>query len=100
MAEFALITRGPDRFCPDCGRWLVKVHENGRFDLAAQSAINQEARFAFDPHEGPPEEVEAFILEAICLRCHPEEEERIKETKVTVRHDWPRWLSKLWRNRN
>ena len=70
MAEFQLRATGPDRYCPDCGRWLVKVKEGGTFDLAGEAQISQHA--VIEPGTDGP--VEALITEAVCLRCHPEED--------------------------
>lgn len=70
MPAIQILLRGPDRTCPDCGRWLVKVKEDGRFDLAAQASIFQYV--AFDLAD-PPDQTDGILFDAVCLRCHPEE---------------------------
>lgn len=69
---------GPDRFCPDCGRWLVRVKEGGSFDLAAEASIDQQATMTYDEmgQLEEPREVEAIIVAAHCLRCNPEEKRK------------------------
>lgn len=56
---------GPDRFCPDCGRWLVRTHD-GDFTLAAKATALSSGFVAdSDWHTG---EAEHVITDAICLR--------------------------------
>ena len=96
MAEFQLRATGPDRYCPDCGRWLVKVKDDGTFDLAGESEIQQQAVVRFNEELT---EVDALVIEAVCLRCHPEEEEGPKDWQAfdriaahALRHRLPKWL--------
>jgi hypothetical protein len=37
---FRIHVVGPDLFCPDCGRWLVRIHEDGTHDLAGNSSVS------------------------------------------------------------
>lgn len=96
MAEFQLRATGPDRYCPDCGRWLVKVKEDGTFDLAGESEIQQQATVHLDEIEG---EIDALIIEAVCLRCHPSEDNGPTDWQTfsqdfgpRLRDRLPKWL--------
>jgi hypothetical protein len=66
MTATRLVFTGPDRYCPHCGRWLVRVHPDGRFTLAGNAAI--EATVSEVDFRLPPDEVESVVVEAICLR--------------------------------
>jgi len=59
--------RGANRYCPDCGRWLVRIHDDGSFDLAAEASMDCD-RTSFIGSV-PPDEV--LIIGATCLRCNP-----------------------------
>jgi len=61
---------GVELFCPDCGRGLAKVNEDGSGleYLAAKAGIR--AMTEVDLAEGTGE---AVVIEAICGLCHPEE---------------------------
>lgn len=72
MPQIRFIATGPDYYCPDCGRWLARVKDDGLLDLAAEAGITQVTEMPF-PMDDPPEEIEALVTSAICLRCHPEE---------------------------
>jgi hypothetical protein len=72
MPDVQLRITGPDRFCPDCGRWLVRVKEGGKFDLAALAGLQTES-VVLDADEPLPEFVEALVISATCLICHPED---------------------------
>lgn len=63
---------GPDFYCPDCGRVLVSVHENGTFDLAGKSSCSTHLKVDFDrPELTEDGDLVAYITEATCLyrRC-------------------------------
>jgi len=73
MTQIKMRITGPDRFCPDCGRWLVRVKEDGRFDLAEKSSIeiawdgqSAEEFFSMAGHVAS-----SSVLDAHCLllRC-------------------------------
>ena len=75
LSQAPVTFRGPDRFCPDCGRLLVKIHENGTFDLMGNAGMM--ARGELNTEEESFQEalsrgVEAVVMEATCLDCHPE----------------------------
>ena len=59
--------QGPNVFCPDCGRWLVQIHDDGSWDCAPGTSISV-ATEAFDEIESDDEQiVDGFIQEATCL---------------------------------
>jgi hypothetical protein len=60
---------GPDRYCPDCKRLLVHVHEDGTFDLAAKAALITEGEVG--PEDFDAGEAELLAVDATCLsrRC-------------------------------
>lgn len=68
---------GPDRYCPSCGRLLVKVNENGTLSLAPNTTINTTIITAimgegeFSRLNRQTEEVETLIVDAVCLDCNP-----------------------------
>lgn len=60
---------GPDLFCPDCGRWLVRVHEDGTFDLTGHSSVTLHAEVELSTLEQTDDGkfvVETTALEAEC----------------------------------
>jgi hypothetical protein len=61
---------GVEFFCPDCGRGLAKVSEDGRGleYLAAKAGIRAMAEVNVNEGTG-----EAVVIEAVCGFCHPEE---------------------------
>lgn len=58
-----LLAVGPDRFCPDCGRWLVRVKPGGTFDLAAKASVHWETEW-----DGESESADGFATQATCNR--------------------------------
>ena len=72
-AQTRMRFRGPDRFCPSCGRWLVKVKEDGTFDIAAMAGLTAEGEMTLEVGQKPPDTMEALVVEATCLICNPEE---------------------------
>jgi hypothetical protein len=70
MTQIKMRITGPDRYCPDCGRFLVRVKEDGRFDLAAKSSVeivwdgrNPAELFSMTEHVAY-----SSVLDAHCLR--------------------------------
>jgi hypothetical protein len=71
LPSTSLLARGPNRFCPDCGRWLVRVTEHG-CDLAGNASMMLKGEIEIQ--EGTmPQETEMLVMEATCLLCHPDE---------------------------
>jgi hypothetical protein len=62
--QFKLV--GPDRYCPHCKRLLVKIHDDGTFDLSGHAALESKQTMTIRPDEEEPE-VESSSLEATCL---------------------------------
>lgn len=73
FGQIPLHFSGPDRYCPECGRLLVKVHESGSFDLSAQAGIQASAEMEFKNGVPTASMIDALVIEAVCLLCHPEE---------------------------
>lgn len=67
-AVIELRLAGPDRYCPDCHRWLVRVHDDGTFDLAANAGLSAQTKDLDDP---------ALVVDAECYDCNPEKVERL-----------------------
>jgi hypothetical protein len=55
---------GVNRWCPDCGRWLVLVNGDGTADIAAEAELTASGT-----------ESAATVTDAVCLRCHPDDED-------------------------
>ena len=55
--------RGPDSYCPDCERLLLKINDDGTFDIADQAG----ARGVLAVGDG-----EMATIEGMCFICHPE----------------------------
>jgi len=87
MTTFAMRIVGPDRFCPDCHRWLVRVHKDGTFDLAAQASVELIGRGTADLSVDTEHEVDLFTIEATCLTCKPEQ--KAEEMPYRPPRRWP-----------
>lgn len=71
--QMPMLFTGPDRYCPTCGRLLVHVNEDGGFDLSGNAGLSAVAEM--EVVDGVPQrsELEALVVEAVCLTCNPEE---------------------------
>jgi hypothetical protein len=68
--KLEVVPVSPDRFCPYCGRLLVKMHhERGTFDLAGKAQIRM--GYEIDPENLPEDGLIDGFIEARCLyrRC-------------------------------
>ena len=68
-----LTSRGPtdERVsCGTCGRWLIRIHRDGSFDINGQAAVSQTADLGELLRVGSVE-AKTVPLSARCLRCHP-----------------------------
>lgn len=95
MEGVRMLATGPDLFCPDCHRWLVRIHDDGLWDLASKAGVQWQVEI-FDPF-APPDEVEAIPHEAVCLRprCRFKRWRR-GASKVTVIAVLVLTISSLW----
>lgn len=59
---------GPEFFCPDCGRWLARAHDNGTFDLATQASVMLVAEIPVEMPEEDWTDAPTLMAEARCLR--------------------------------
>jgi hypothetical protein len=63
MSSFADIIK----YCPTCGRWLVVIHSDGKFDLAPKASTS--IKFAI-PNEIKPGYTAIGIPEPEKAECH------------------------------
>ncbi len=59
---------GPDFYCPDCGRLLVHVLEDGSFEHPSNVHLQCGGKVEEFADDGRPM---AFVMEANCGDCHP-----------------------------
>jgi hypothetical protein len=57
---------GPDRYCPYCKRRLIKIHNDGTFDLASNAAVDGSRVVTWSADDEVESEETTF--EARCLR--------------------------------
>ena len=66
--EIRLHFTGPDRSCDTCGRWLVRIHEDGTYDHAGRSGIEVSGGYGADSEWTEDGSLVVYITDAICLR--------------------------------
>lgn len=64
MHEVQFVVVGPDRYCPDCGRILLKVND-GSVDLSAKTEMSVEGTAQWV--DAPPDVIEGFPT-VVCMR--------------------------------
>lgn len=73
IPRLPMLFTGPDRYCPECGRLLVKIHQDGTFDLSGQAGVQATGELVIENGVPTTSGLEALVIEATCLLCHPEE---------------------------
>lgn len=70
---FPLKFSGPDRYCPLCGRLLVRVNDDGTFVLAGNAGLRAEGELTIENGIPQNEHIETLVVDAVCLVCDPDE---------------------------
>lgn len=66
LRGLTIVPISPDRYCPYCKRRLVKMNEDGTFDLAGGASVRLAT--SVNPHELPEDGVvEGWFEEVACL---------------------------------
>lgn len=60
---------GPDRYCPYCKRLLVKVYDDGTYDLSGDAAIEGTQTVTWSKDNEPESEEVSFEAQCLRKRC-------------------------------
>lgn len=78
-----LTLRGTSRFCPDCGRILVAIDDEGNAQILGDvHVISNLKRGDYVENEEGILCAETYSFDAICLACHPDPQAPVVERRA------------------